>query len=44
MRQLGTPGPTQLLAGAVNATVMTTDGKTLLPVGKKNVPSLDFSC
>lgn len=33
MRPLGTPGVTQLLAGAVNATVMPSpDGKSLLPV------------
>eukprot|EP01045_Picozoa_sp_COSAG04_P049622 COSAG04_NODE_19654_length_411_cov_0.650641_1_plen_53_part_00 len=33
MRKLGTPGPTQLLAGAVNGSVMpSADGKSLLPV------------
>ena len=33
MRKLGTPGPTQLLAGVVNGSVMpSADGKSLLPV------------
>ena len=33
MRKLGTPGATQLLAGAVNGSVMpSADGKSLLPV------------